>query len=476
MNRVFITTLAVMLMATSAGAQNAAGDDLARNNIERRAVEAMIWGMPAVNTDLMLQAMLKSTKAKVNEIVYWSRPVNWKNQTLTPNPDSIYFMSFWNVKDGPIVLEVPPAQGGSIAGNIVTAWQMPLEDAGPEGADKGQGGKYLILPPAFSGEVPAGYIPLRSDTYGGFALLRSNLASHSDADIAKSVAYGKQIKIYPLSEADHPPPTNFTDAYDVLFDSTIRYDASFYRNLDRVVQNEPWLDRDRAMIDQLKTIGIEKGKAFNPDRETDAALDTAAREAHALLSQRYDAGFPVINPGIRWFPAAMPEMVKAAQSGYADPDSYPIDVRAVTYTLGYTGIKRLGTAQFYLMANKDRDGQDFNGASTYRLTVPAAAPVRNYWSVTVYDRDTHALVRDMPRASRASISSGIEKNADGSIDVYFGPKPPDNKEANWVPTDSNRKFELLFRLYGPEKSLFDHSWKLPDVERVAATVGSGTTK
>ncbi len=473
MRKMIVGALAMMLMAASAGAQNISGDELARRNIERRAVEAMIWAMPAVNADLMLQTMLGSTKARVNEIVYWSRPANWKNQTLTPNPDAIYFMSFWNVKDGPLVIEIPPAQGGAIAGNIVTAWQMPLEDAGPEGADKGQGGKYLVLPPGYGGDAPAGYIALRSDTYSGFALLRSNLAGHSDADVAKSVAYGKQIKIYPLSQAASPPPTVFTDAYDTLFDSTIRYDASFYKNLDRVVQNEPWLDRDRAMIDQLRTIGIEKGKPFNPDRKTLAILDEAGQEARALLEQRYDAGFPVINPGIRWFPAAMADMVKAASTGYADPNAYPIDERAVSYTLGFTGIKRIGTAQFYLMANKDRDGEAFDGGSTYRLTVPANAPVRNYWSATVYDRETHALVRNMPSASRASISSGLQKNADGSVDIYFGPKAPDGKEANWVPTDPARKFELIFRLYGPEKALFDHSWKLPDVEKVTATVGSG---
>jgi hypothetical protein len=471
MRRAIAGVAVLALMTTGVQAQTTSPDDLAARNIQRRAVEAMIWAMPAVNADLMLQTMLGSTKAKVNEIVYWSKPVNWKNQTLTPNPDSIYFMSFWNVKDGPIVLEIPPAQGGAIAGNIVTAWQMPLEDAGPEGADKGLGGKYVILPPGYKGEVPAGTFALQSDTFSGFALLRSNLASHADADIAKSVAYGKQMKIYPLAQAQNPPPTNFTDAYDVLFDSTIPYNASFYRSLDRVVQNEPWLDRDRAMIDQLRSIGIEKGKAFNPDQKTVAILDDAAHEAHALLEQRYDAGFPVINPGIRWFPAAVAEMVKAASGGYGDPDAYPIDARGVTYTLGFTGVKRLGTAQYYLMVAKDRDGQPFEGNVTYRLTVPANAPVRNYWSATVYDRETHALVRNMPSASRASISPGLQKNADGSVDIYFGPKAPDGKDANWVPTDPARKFELLFRLYGPEKPLFDHSWKLPDVERVATTVG-----
>jgi hypothetical protein len=450
-------------------AQDLIKADLNRSAIERRAVEAVIWGMPAVNADLMLQAMLNTTSAKSNQIVYWSRPVNWKNQTLTPNPDSIYFMSFWNVKDGPVVIEIPPAQGGSIAGNIVDAWQMPLEDAGPEGADKGRGGKYVILPPSYSGKVPEGSIVLRADTNSGFALLRSNLPSHSDADIAKSVAYGKQIKVYPLSQAAKPPPTTFTDAYDTLFDSTIKYDASFFRNLDRVVQNEPWLQRDRVMIDQLKTLGIEKGKPFTPDEKTLAALDAAGREAHALLSARYEEGFPVINPGIRWFPAAMPEMVKAASSGYADVNEYPVDVRGVTYTLGFTGIKRLGTAQFYLMANKDKDGDAFDGGKLYRLTVPAKAPVKQYWSATVYDRESHALVPYMDRASVASISPGLQKNADGSVDVYFGPTAPEGKEANWVPTDSNRKFELLFRLYGPEKPLFDKTWKLPDVEKATST-------
>jgi len=265
--------IAMTLMTASAHAQSLSPDEVAARTIQRRAVEAMIWGMPAVNADLMLQTMLGTTKAKPNEIIYWSKPVNWKNQTLTPNPDSIYLMSFWNVKDGPVVIDIPPAQGGSIAGNIVTAWQMPLEDAGPEGADKGQGGKYLILPPGYKGDAPAGYISLQSDTFSGFALLRSNLASHGDADVAKSVSYGKQVKVYPLAQAKDPPQTNFTDAYDVLFDSTIPFDASFYRSLDRVVQNEPWLDRDRAMIDQLASIGIEKGKAFNPDQKTVALLD-----------------------------------------------------------------------------------------------------------------------------------------------------------------------------------------------------------
>src|SRR5215471_11093637 len=99
-------------------------EDLARRLIERRAVEAVIWGMPAVNTDLMLQEMLAKTTAKPPGVLYWSRPVDWRNQTLTPNPDSIYFMVFYDLTEsGPLVLDVPPARGGSFAANIVDIWQ-----------------------------------------------------------------------------------------------------------------------------------------------------------------------------------------------------------------------------------------------------------------------------------------------------------------------------------------------------------------
>jgi hypothetical protein len=455
-------------LATFAFAQNYS-DDLTQRTIERRALEAFIWGLPAVNYDLMRQEMLNKTNGKENEIIYWSRPADWRNQTLTPNPDAIYLMTFFNTKDvGPVVIEIPPAEGGSLAANIDDIWQMPLEDAGPAGADQGKGGKYLILPPGYAATPPASYIVLRSDTFGGYALMRSNLVSHSDADVAKSVAYGKRIKIYPLSQATNPPSTAFTDMANVIFDSTIRYDASFFRNLDRIVQTEPWLTRDKAMIDQLKSIGIDRGKPFNPDAKTQDILNAAAREAGTLLAQRYDAGLPQFNPGIHWTAPALPEVIQAAQNGYSDPDAYPVDGRALTYTYGFIGIKRLGTAQFYLISIKDKDGQHFDGGNTYRLTVPANAPVRQYWSITAYDRETHALIRDMPKASRSSQIAELQKNTDGSVDIYFGPKAPTGKESNWVPTNAVRNFELMFRVYGPEKPFFDKSWKLPDVEKVAA--------
>jgi hypothetical protein len=469
MKKPLISAVALAAAISQASfAQTPTPDQLAQRSIERRAVEAVNWGMSAVNYDLMLQEMLTKTAGKVNQFIYWSRPLDWHNQTLTPNPDAIYFMAFFNTREGPIVVEVPPAGGGhSLNANFVDVWQVPLEDAGLYGIDKGAGVKFLILPPGSGDAVPAGYTPLRPATFGSYVLLRSNLASHRDADVVKSVAYGKQTRVYPLSQAANPPPTAFTDAAGVVFDSTIRYDASFFVSLDRVVQSEPWLPRDRAMIDPLRSLGIEKGKPFNPDATTRAALDAGVREAKAWLEAKYDAGFPEFYPGSRWMVPALPELLAAVQKDFNEPDKYPVDARGLTYSFAYIGIKRLGAGQFYLISIKDNDGNTLDGGKTYRLTVPPNPPVEQYWSATVYDRATHALVRDLPRASRSSQIPEMQKNADGSVDVYFGPAAPAGKESNWVPTKPGGGFEVMFRAYAPTKAFFDKAWRLADIEKIA---------
>jgi hypothetical protein len=469
--RAVLAVFALICALASARAQkNLYGDESNDRLVRSRAVEAVIWGMPAVNTDLMLQEMLTKTTGKVNQIIYWGRPLDWHNQTLTPNPDAIYLMSFFNTRDtGPIVFDIPPGDAqASLTGNLVTVWQTALEDVGLLGVDKGAGGKFVVVPPGYKDSVPAGYTVLLSDTYSGYALLRSSLKSHGDTDVAAAVAYGKRVKVYPLSAAGNPPQTTFTDVKDANYDSTIRYDASYFTNLNRIVQSEPWIERDRAMIDQLRTIGIAKGRPFAPDEAMQRILTAAIGEAKALLEQRYDAGFPPFYPNSQWMLPTLQDAMDGQGTTYANPDRYAIDARALLYTYGYIAIKRPGIAQFYLVSIRDKDGRGFDGGQTYRLRVPANAPVEQYWSVTTYDRQTHALIKNMPRASRASNAAEVQRNADGSIDVYFGPNAPAGRQSNWVPTDPQRRFELMFRVYGPKKEFFERVWVLPDVEKVAA--------
>ena len=218
------------------------------------------------------------------------------------------------------------------------------------------------------------------------------------------------------------------------------------------------------MIDQLRTIGIEKGKPFAPNADTKQALAAAITEAHMLLAAKYDAGLPPFFEGTHWTYPAAPELVQAASAAFSDPNNYPVDARGLTYTYGYIGIKRLGAGQFYLISIKDKDGHDYDGGKTYRLHVPPDVPVEQYWSLTAYDRETHALIKNVDRASRASNNSEVQKNADGSVDLFIGAKAPAGKESNWIPTDPARGFELMLRLYAPKKEFFDKQWSLPDVE------------
>jgi hypothetical protein len=453
-------------------AQSFSAEELTRRTIERRAVEAVIWGMPAVNFDLMYQAMVRDAKAGPgsNKIVYWSKLSDWKNQTLTPNPDAVYFMPFFDTKDvGPVVLEIPPADnGGSITGSVMDCWQAALEDVGTAGVDKGKGGKFLILPPNYKEKVPNGYIAMPSNNYQGYALLRSILKTGGDSGVAKAVAYAKRIKLYPLSQATNPPETKFIDASDAVFEANIPYDSRFFDSLNRMVQSEPWLTRDKAMIDQLKAIGIEKGKAFNPDASTRTLFNDAAKEAHAWLERKYEALFtPPFYGGTGWALPMTSELIQGLQTQFSNPDSYPTESRGVIYTMAFFSPKHsaeAGGGSFYLMTIKDKSGNAFDGGSPYRLRVPPNAPVKQFWSATAYDRATHGLIRDMKWASRSSQTPGLEKNADGSVDIYFGPKSPEGKDSNWVPTKSGGQFEVLFRFYGPEKALFEKTWKLPDIE------------
>ena len=429
-----------------------------------RAVETVIWGMPAVNFERMYQAMVQQVGGGFGEIVYWSGLPDWKNQTLTPNPNAIYLMPFFELSDGPMVLEIPPADEGSITGSVLDSWQSALEDVGPAGVDRGEGGRYLILPPGHQDPTPDGYIEMPCDTLTGFALLRSILAGSEPADITAAIEYARRVRLYPLARAADPPETTFRDALDVVFDATIPYDHRYFKHLARFVAREPWLTRDKAMIDTLKAIGIQRGAGFEPGDADRRLLDRAAAEAHAWLDAHYERMFtPRFYGSKQWALPLDPAMVQGQSDFFAQPDSYPVDSRGVGYSFFFSAVKHLGAGQFYLVTITDDDGRPLDGGRSYRLSVPADAPVSQYWSATVYDRETHGLIRDQPRCTVASNTHGLAVNPDGSVDIHFGPHAPEHDIDNWISTSAGRRFEVMFRFYGPTQALQEKQWQLSDV-------------
>lgn len=441
------------------------GEAIHQRTVERRAVELAIWGIPLVNFDGIIQSMERAG-GHTNEIAVWTRPSNWTNQLLTPNSEVLYAIPFINTKDaGPMVLEIPPADGGTINGSIMDAWQSAVEDVGIAGADKGKGGKYLILPPGYQGQVPDGYIVVPSQTFQGFALLRSIPRSHSEADIAAAGSYVKRVKLYPLSTAESVAETKFVDVTNIEFDGAIPYDLRFFEALDRMVQIETVQARDKMMYSWLASIGIEKGKRFAPDNTTKTILLSSLHEAHQWFVNRFLMVPPRYYPGRQWFFPAEPG-VSESHGTFELGDRYLTDARGTIYYFGFSNIKKPGTGQYYLLTTKDSGGRFLDGGTTYRLTVPPNVPVSQYWSITLYDRATHTFIRGVELPTRSSLEAGLQKNSDGSVDIYFGPKAPARRAENWIPTKSGGTFEVMFRAYGPTKPLFDKTWQLEDIARV----------
>jgi hypothetical protein len=438
--------------------------DLARRTLERRAVEAVIWGMPIVSVDAMRQAFFRDAGARYNDIVYLSKPADWRLQVTTPNASSYYVYIQINTKGGALVLDVPPATGAGLFGSINDAWQAPLADVGPAGDDQGKGARYLLLPPGHARSVPMGYFPVPFATYNGYSLLRAIPATSSPADIAQALDLVKKIRIYPLAEADHPPTQRHIDVAGLLFDGIARFDATFYDSLARMVNEEPVQTRDLVAMAGLRSLGIEKGHAFTPATGTREALAMTVREAHACFVSAATAGEPFW-PNARWI---LPAGHVGPQTGFRfeTPDRLEIDERGTLFFLGCAPPKRLGAATFYVFGVRDAKDRPLLGDRTYRLHVPADVPVRQFWAVTVYDLETAAFIRDSPRIEVNSYQK-LQKNTDGSIDVHFAPRAPTSGETNWIYTAPGKRWIAAFRFYGPDKAVFDKTWRLGEITEIS---------
>ena len=439
--------------------------DLREHFLYSRAMEAVLWGMPVVHFDRIYQALVQDVNGGMNEILYWSQPSGWKNQMLTPDPDAVYFIPFFDMKEtGPVVLKIPPAHEGSIVGSINDCWQNALEDVGVTGVDAGKGGEYLIVPPGFTGYITDSYIPLRSNYYRGYAVLRSTVNGSDDADNA--VSFGRQIELYPLSVASNRRPTIFTDAADVVFDPAVKYDVGFFQSLNRMIQYEPWLNRDKVMIDILKTIGIEKDKPFKPDLHTEEILDAAAHDARRWLDSHFENSFPRFYKDRQWVVAAPHGVIETMGTQFETANDYPVDERGLNYSYSFSSAKDMNAERFILFTLRDKLGEPLEGAMNYCLTIPPNVPVSKHWSIAVYDRKTHAFIRNVSHAGRSSQSPKLKKNADGSTDIFFGRTAPLGKEENWIPTAANGSFEVCARFFGAQKALIERMWSLRDIEKL----------
>jgi hypothetical protein len=458
--------IGLLLLTQSAVAQTTtslSSEELHRRTVQRRAVDAVIWGLPLVGEDTVKQAYFRDGKANYNDIVWWPKGGGWKNQSPTPNVNTRYMYFFCNTKqDGPVVVELPPAvPGASFYGTIEDAWYVPQVDIGFEG----KGGKYLVLPPDYTGDVPTEYIAVHPKTYNTMTLLRSILTSLTEADVRAGDALVHQVKIYPLSKAGNPPAQRYLDMTEVMYNGLVKYDETFFASLARVLNEETVQSRDLEMMGMLLPLGIERGKDFKPDAATVAVLKEAAAEALAWLMDKAATDTTPWWPGSQWVvptpPITMPTEFHWEVANYFDVDS-----RGIALAQYFCPTAKLGTGSFYFGTFHDHNGNPLQGEKVYRLHVPANVPVREFWSITVYSLETSSFFLNSTRLTLGSLDKELRKNADGSADIYIGPKPPAGQESNWLYTQPGQKWFPWFRVYGPEKAILDKTWKLPDIEKV----------
>ena len=347
--------------------------ELHSRTVQRRAVDAVIWGLPLVGEDAVKQAAFRDGKATYNDIVWWPKGGGWKNQSPTPNVNTRYMYFFINTKqDGPVVVDLPPAvKGASFYGTIEDAWYVPLTDIGFEG----KGGKYLVLPPDYTGDVPAGYIAVRPKTYNTMTLLRSILASLSEEDFRAGNALVQQVKIYPLSKAANPPAQRLLDMTDIMYNGLIPYDETFFSSLARVLNEETVQPADLQMMGMLLPLGIEKGKEFKPDPATQTQLKAAAAEAHAWLVDKATTDATPWWAGSQWV-VPTPPITMPTEFHWQVPNYFDVDSRAIALSQYFCPTAKLGTGSFYFGTFHDhaalRSKAGITTASTSRRTFQCA--------------------------------------------------------------------------------------------------------
>jgi hypothetical protein len=428
----------------------------------QRACQVYLWALPAMNMFAMRNGQAATFGAGNNVLAIWKDRINAKTLITTANPDVIYGLAFLDLKDSPLVFEAAP----QMQGLLDDFWHRPLTDIGAAGPDRGNGGKFLLLPPGYSAETPSGYFVVKSPTYGVFVFLRAFLV---DGKTDAGVKLMEQSRIYPLTQQNNAPAMKFPNASGVPADYDFKRNIRYFESLAEFINHEPVAPEDMAMRGMAACLGIVKGEPFRPDAKMKALLNKAADVGFKMAAvDSYDSRYPskLIYPDRKWEVVFLGGSPVFRKDSYVDFDAMINFFHKAYSTSAAMVIAMPGKGSQYLLGIRDADGDFLSGGQAYRVHVPANVPAANYWSMVLYDADTRSLLDNgQPFPSIAS-NSNLKPNADGSSDIWFGPAPPKTGSANWIKTIPGRGYFAGMRLYAPTQAFFDKTWKPDDIVKV----------
>lgn len=441
----------------------------------QRAVQAYLWSLPAINIWAMKEGSERTFGAGNTVLPIWQKRIDAKTLVTTPNTDVLYAMGYLDLADGPLVIQSPPG----ILGILDDFWQRPVHgpvidghlwkgDVGHAGPDQGKGGTFVLLGPSFEGEEPEDGYVYRSRTRNVFLFWRAFFKDPDDLD--EPVATIKKTVIHRLGEEPDPEAMSFPEASGVPCDMLFPRDGAYFEMLDRFVQNEAVDPMDLDLRGFLHTIGIEKGKAFDPTPADREILDAAARAAFKISKVTIGNLVP-LEPGGTYFEGRPWINTFAGEdTEFRSTGTFTnLEQRTGFFTAAYSDSPAMvenfvGTGAKYPATLRDSEGRPLDGGATYTLRLPADIPARLFWSVAVYDALTASgLDNGQPFPSINTMDKPVF-NEDGTIDFRFGPDDP-GEGANWIRTVPGAGYFVILRLYGPEQPFFDQTWVPGEMER-----------
>lgn len=448
------------------GAPNKQTTELAYDQLDlSRGIETFMQGIPATSAYAACRGLSEIGIKENQGLGITEQLMDARSLFLTPNTTTVYSFGCLNLSAGPIVLQVP----SGVLGPVDDAYFRWVTDVGLTGPDQGKGGKYLFVPPGYTGDLPSeGYYIAKPTTNRLLMFFRAFVKNGDIAAAVKDVKEG--ARIYPLAAAQNPPETTFVNTSGKQFNTISANTYEFYDELDAVVQNEPADFVPPETVGLFASIGIEKGTPFKPDARMKSILTEAVAIGNAaarslLWSPR--------NPRTRFYPDRQWETAFVGNSYLFQQGAQRLlDARTMFfyYATGVTPAMadaKPGTGSAYAGVFLDSKGQPLDGGKTYKVTLPGPVPAKQFWALTAYSNQTRSLLEtDQKAAGLDSNEKGLKANSDGSYTIWFAPKAPPGEETNWVQTSKSKGFNVLLRLYGPLEPWFNKTWKPGDFELV----------
>jgi hypothetical protein len=429
----------------------------------QRSVQAFLTALPAASVSAV-RTGIRTFGPDNRTVLITESLLDSHTRWGMPNTETVYTLAWLDTHKGPLVIEVPP-RGVGIINDI---WGRYVADVGNAGPDKGQGGRYLLLPPGYAGDVPDGYFVAHSRTYGNLGGFRGLLVDGKTGPAVESIK--QHFRVYPLADAANPPAMHFVDISGAAFNMIPANDATFFDAVNAVVQEEPSEATDPETRGLLASIGIQKGKPFAPDARMHGILAEAAAVGDATARAIV---FGTRDRDAYYYPDSAWKMLWIGGYDFSPGGVLNFDARTFLFFCGQgvspaMGMKMVGLGSQYATTERDTAGQYLDGAKTYRLHLPAGIPAKDFWSVLVYDPQTRSMLQtDQRFPSVSSQKADLIVNPDSSVDVYFGPEPPAGKAGNWVQTIPGKGWFIALRLYGPLEPWFDKTWRPGEIEPVA---------